>query len=47
MAGAFLEVILAIAGVFPQVSAAAGLLTFPEAAWEASLGIYLIVKGFR
>jgi hypothetical protein len=22
-------------------------LTFPEAAWECSLGIYLIAKGFR
>jgi hypothetical protein len=24
-----------------------GLLTFPEAFWEISLGIYLVVKGYR
>jgi hypothetical protein len=33
--------------LFPQVSAPAGLLTFPEALFEAVLGIWLIVKGFR
>jgi len=34
-------------GLFPQVSAAAAIVTLPEAVWEASLGIWLIVKGFR
>jgi hypothetical protein len=24
-----------------------GVMTIPEAAWELSLGIYLVVKGFR
>ena len=24
-----------------------GLMTIPEAFWELSLGIYLVVKGFR
>jgi hypothetical protein len=30
-----------------QVSAMAAVVTLPEAAWEASLGIWLVVKGFR
>ncbi len=34
-------------GVFKNGSPAASLLALPEIAWEASLGIYLIVKGFR
>jgi hypothetical protein len=29
------------------VSPASGLLTIPIAVWEFSLGVYLIVKGFR
>jgi hypothetical protein len=33
--------------VFPQVSGSAFLLTLPEALFEAALGIYLTVKGFR
>jgi hypothetical protein len=33
--------------LFPQVSATALVITLPEAVWEASLGIYLIVKGFK
>jgi hypothetical protein len=33
--------------VFPQVSGSALLLTAPEALFEAALGIYLTVKGFR
>jgi hypothetical protein len=34
-------------GYIEQVSAAAGLMAVPIAAWEFSLGIYLIVKGFK
>jgi Domain of unknown function (DUF4386) len=34
-------------GLFPQVSATAAIVTLPEALWEASLGIWLTVKGFR
>jgi hypothetical protein len=38
---------LELFGVFDQVSANAGALTLLEAIWEATLGIWLIVKGFR
>jgi len=34
-------------GVFKNGSTAASVLALPEIAWELSLGIYLIVKGFR
>ena len=34
-------------GVFEAGSAAQVIATVPEIAWEASLGIYLIVKGFK
>jgi len=34
-------------GVFEQGSAGQFIATIPEIAWEASLGIYLIVKGFK
>jgi hypothetical protein len=34
-------------GAFKNGSPAASLLAIPEIAWEASLGIYLIVKGFK
>jgi hypothetical protein len=37
----------ALFNVYDQNSAAQGLLTAPEIVWEASLGIYLVVKGFR
>ena len=30
-----------------QLSAASALLTLPIAVWEFSLGVYLIVKGFK
>jgi hypothetical protein len=33
-------------GLFPQVSGTSFILTSPEALWEASLGIWLTVKGF-
>jgi hypothetical protein len=38
---------LELFGVIQQVSAVAAIVTLPEAAWEASLGIWLVVKGFR
>jgi hypothetical protein len=34
-------------GAWEQTSATQFIFTIPEIAWEASLGIYLIVKGFR
>ena len=34
-------------GVYKNGSTAANLLALPEIAWEVSLGIYLIVKGFK
>ena len=39
--------IAAMFGAFEPASAAQGIATIPEIAWEASLGIYLIVKGFK
>jgi hypothetical protein len=33
-------------GAYDQVSGTSAVLTFPEAGWELSLGIYLIAKGF-
>jgi hypothetical protein len=50
LVGGSLAVASAIAelfGLYQQVSAAAGVVVFPEAAWEALLGIWLTVKGFR
>ena len=34
-------------GFWTQVSPVSGLLTIPVAVWEFSLGVYLIVKGFK
>jgi hypothetical protein len=34
-------------GAFDAGGAAQGIASIPEIAWEASLGIYLIVKGFK
>jgi hypothetical protein len=34
-------------GAYKQTAGISALLTIPEAAWELSLGIYLIVKGFK
>ena len=34
-------------GFYDQVSVWSGIATIPEFLWEAALGIYLIVKGFR
>ena len=44
---ALLTAILVLFGAYKQVSGTSGILTFPEGLWELSLGIYLIVKGFR
>jgi hypothetical protein len=43
----FLSGIAILFGAFKNGSTVASLLAIPEIAWEASLGIYLIVKGFR
>jgi hypothetical protein len=42
-----LNFVLKLCDVYKDGSAAAGLLTLPEAAWELSLGIYCAWKGFR
>lgn len=34
-------------GAYNQTSGAAGILTVPEFAWELSLGMYLIARGFK
>jgi hypothetical protein len=44
---AFIAANLELFGVFPQVSGTAFILTLPEALFEAVLGIWLIIKGFR
>ncbi len=44
---ALLTALLVLFGAYDQVSGTSAVLTFPEAAWELSLGIYLIAKGFR
>jgi Domain of unknown function (DUF4386) len=44
---AFLAGTLVLFGAFGQGSAGQFLLTIPEIAWEAILGIWLIVKGFN
>jgi Domain of unknown function (DUF4386) len=44
---ALVTALLVLFGAYDQVSGTSGILTFPEAAWEFSLGIYLVAKGFR
>jgi hypothetical protein len=44
---ALVTALLVLFGAYDQVSSTSGILTFPEAVWEFSLGIYLIAKGFR
>jgi hypothetical protein len=34
-------------GLWEQVSLPAGIATVPIALWEFSLGVWLVVKGFR
>ena len=43
----FISGIAILFGAFKNGSPAASLLAIPEIAWEASLGVYLIVKGFK
>jgi hypothetical protein len=44
---ALVTALLVLSGAYDQSSGASFILTLPEAVWELSLGIYLIVKGFR
>ena len=34
-------------GAYPQLSSIGGVLGLPSLAWEVSLGLWLIVKGFK
>jgi hypothetical protein len=43
----FASGIAVLFGLYDQVSVWSGIATVPEFLWEASLGIWLIVKGFR
>jgi hypothetical protein len=42
-----LSFVMQLIGVYKNGEGPSGLLTFPEAAWELSLGIYCAAKGFR
>lgn len=44
---ALVTALLPLFGAYKQVSGTSAILTLPEGIWELSLGIYLIVKGFR
>ena len=44
---ALVTALLVLFGAYHQSSGASVILTLPEAVWELSLGIYLIVKGFK
>lgn len=44
---AFATATAALFGAYAQTSGISFLFTLPEIVWEASLGIYLIVKGFK
>jgi len=43
----FAAAVAVLFGAFEQTSGIAFLFTAPEFVWEASLGIYLVVKGFK
>src|SRR5665647_3505883 len=43
----FTAVILTMFGVIDRTSGATGILVLPIAVWEFSLGVYLVVKGFK
>jgi hypothetical protein len=45
--GRFFSATAVLLGADEQTSAVSFLATFPEMVWEASLGIYLIAKGFK
>ena len=40
-------VILTMFGVIDRTSTATGILVIPDFIWELSLGVYLVVKGFK
>jgi len=40
-------IITLFSGGMGHVSAFAAIATFPVAAWELSLGLWLVIKGFR
>ncbi|HYO85120.1 MAG TPA: DUF4386 domain-containing protein [Dermatophilaceae bacterium] len=40
-------VILTMFGVVDRVSSVTGLLVIPDVLWELSLGLYLVIKGFK
>lgn len=44
---AFLSATLVLFGAYEQLSGVSFLMTLPEIAWEASLTIWLLVKGFQ
>jgi hypothetical protein len=44
---ALVTALLVLFGTYKQTSGVSFVLTLPEAVWELSLGIYLIVRGFR
>jgi Domain of unknown function (DUF4386) len=44
---ALVTALLVLFGAYTQSSGTSFILTLPEAAWELSLGIYLIAKGFK
>jgi hypothetical protein len=44
---AFATATAVLFGAYEQVSPVNAVLTLPEVVWEASLGIWLVVKGFR
>jgi hypothetical protein len=41
------SITLALFGVLPKISVLSGIATIFIAGWEFSLGVYLVVKGFR
>jgi hypothetical protein len=41
------SVVATLFGFWTQVSPISGLLTIPDAVWEFSLGVWLVVKGFK
>jgi len=44
---ALLTALLVLFGAYDQTAAPSFVLTLPEAVWELSLGIYLLIRGFR
>jgi hypothetical protein len=40
-------VVLTMFGVIDRVGTVAGIAVIPVAVWELSLGLYLVIKGFK